>query len=52
MSLTTLGELVVHFVRAQRWFFVPFLLVLLALGLLLVASSSLATVAPFVYALF
>lgn len=52
MSLRTLGELVRHFVTAQRWFFLPLLLVLLAVGLLLAASNGLATVAPFVYALF
>jgi cbb3-type cytochrome oxidase subunit 3 len=52
MSLRTLYELVAHFARAQRWFLIPLLLVLLAVGLLLFATSGLAYVAPFVYALF
>lgn len=52
MSWTTLVELVRHFARANRWFLIPFLLVLMALGLLLLASQGLATVAPFVYAIF
>ena len=52
MSWRTLSELITHFARAQRWFFIPFLLVLLAVGLLLTATNGLAIVAPFVYALF
>lgn len=52
MSWTTLRELVAHFVSANRWFLIPFLFVLLAVGLLLVATNGLAVVAPFVYAIF
>lgn len=52
MSLRTLTELVRHFARAQRFFLVPLLLVLLLAGLLLCVTSGLAYVAPFSYTLF
>ena len=52
MSWQPLAELVRHFAGGNRWFLIPFLLVLLAVGLLLLATSGLAYVAPFVYAIF
>ena len=52
MSIRTLTDLTRHFARAKGWFFLPFLAVLLACGLLLLATSGLAVVAPFVYAMF
>ena len=52
MSLRTLCDLVRHFAKAQRWFLIPVRGVLRAVGLLLLASSGLAYVAPFVYAAF
>jgi hypothetical protein len=50
--LRTVGGLFAHFASRERFFFVPLLLVLLAAGLLLVATGGLAYVAPFFYAIF
>ena len=52
MSLRTVVDLVRHFARAQRFFLLPLLLVLLLAGLLLCLTSGLAYVAPFSYTLF
>lgn len=52
MSVRTIVDLSRHFLQAKRWFVLPFLAVLLACGLLLLATSGLAVVAPFVYAMF
>ena len=52
MSLQTLRELISHFWQGNRWFLIPFLLVLLAVGALLAVTSGMAVVAPFVYAIF
>ncbi len=48
----SVGELFGHFVRTQRYFWLPLLLVLLMASLLLVLTTGLGYVAPFVYALF
>ena len=50
--LRTLAELLGHFLHRQRWFLIPLLLVLLAAGVLLIATGGLSYVAPFVYTLF
>jgi len=50
--LTSVGELLRHFVRTQRLLWLPLLLVLLLASLLLVLTTGLGYVAPFVYALF
>ncbi len=50
--LRTVGDLVGFFVRQNRLFFVPMLLVLLAAGVLLMLTGGLSYVAPFVYTLF
>lgn len=52
MSLRSLRELLGYFWRHRRWLLIPMLLVLLAASLLLVLTSGLSYVAPFVYALF
>ena len=52
MSVRTVVDLVRHFARRQRFFLIPFLLILLLAGLLLAATSGLAVVAPFTYTLF
>lgn len=41
-----------HFLRRERLFLAPLLVVLLAAGALLVVTSGLSYVAPFVYAIF
>ncbi len=51
-SLRTIGELIAHFARRQRFFLVPFLIVLVLGGILLLVTSGLAIVAPFTYTLF
>jgi len=48
----TLGRLLLHFCRPHRLILLPMLLVLLIAGLLLLATSGLSYVAPFVYTLF
>lgn len=50
--LTTLKDLLWHFVKQRRFFFVPLLLVLLLAGALLLVTTGLGYVAPFVYTLF
>ncbi len=50
--LTTIAELVRHFVGRGRWVLLPLLLVLLLSSVLLVLTGGLSYVAPFVYALF
>lgn len=52
MRLTTLRELLTHFLHRERWFLVPLLVVLLLAGALLVATSGLSMVGPLVYTLF
>jgi hypothetical protein len=50
--LTSIGELLRHFAVRQKFFFVPFVIVLILASLLLLVSTGLSYVAPFVYALF
>ena len=50
--LQTIGGLLRHFATRQRFFFLPLMLVLLLASLLLLATSGLSYVAPFVYTLF
>jgi len=50
--LTTLRELVAHFVGRRKFFFIPLLVVLLLAGGLLLLTGGLSYVAPFVYTLF
>ena len=50
--LTTVRDLVRHFVSERKFFFVPLLLLLLMAGLLMLVSGGLSYVAPFVYTLF
>lgn len=50
--LSTIGALLSHFARAGRWFLLPLLLVLLLAGVLLLVTSGLSYVAPFVYSIF
>ena len=50
--LTSIGELLRHFASRQKLFFVPLVVVLILASLLLLVSSGLSYVAPFVYALF
>ncbi|MFZ5892036.1 MAG: DUF5989 family protein [Myxococcota bacterium] len=48
----TLLQLFRHFSRRERLFWLPLLLVLLAGGVLLLLTSGLGYVAPFVYSIF
>jgi hypothetical protein len=50
--LTTLADLLRHFLARQKFFFIPLLLVLLVAGALLLLTGGLSYVAPFVYTLF
>ncbi|MEM9190190.1 MAG: DUF5989 family protein [Myxococcota bacterium] len=50
--LRTILDLVLHFTHRQRFFLLPLLLVLLASGVLLLATQGISYVAPFVYTLF
>ena len=50
--LLSIAQLLQHFTSRQKLFFIPLLLVLLLASLLLVVTSGLSYVAPFVYALF
>ena len=50
--LATIGYLFAHFANRRRWFFLPLLLVLLVAGVLLLITSGLSYVAPFVYSIF
>lgn len=46
------AELIRHFVRHQKALFIPLLLILLVASLLLLLTTGISYVAPFVYALF
>lgn len=50
--LRTVGSLLTYFLRRERLFLAPLLLVLLLASILLVLTGGLSYVAPFVYALF
>lgn len=41
-----------HFLREGRWFLIPFVLVLLLAGVLLLITGGLSYVAPFLYSIF
>ena len=48
----TLAEISKHFFTKEKAFFIPLLIVLLLAGVLLLLTSGLSAVAPFVYAIF
>lgn len=50
--LRTIGRILRHFASRRRWFLLPLLIVLLLSGILLVATSGLSYVAPFLYSIF
>jgi len=50
--LRTVAELFGHFLHRKRFFLAPLLLVLIAAAILLVLTTGLGHVAPFVYTLF
>jgi hypothetical protein len=50
--LRTIGRILGHFASRRRWFLLPLLVVLLLSGLLLLATSGLSYVAPFLYSIF
>ncbi len=50
--LRTVAGLVAHFASRQRFYLAPMLIVLLLAGILLVATSGLSYVTPFIYTLF
>ena len=50
--LSTIRELLAHFVARRKFFFIPLLIVLLLAGVLLLLTGGLSYVAPFVYTLF
>ena len=50
--LRTIGRILRHFASRRRWFLLPLLVVLLLSGLLLLATSGLSYVAPFLYSIF
>ena len=50
--LTTIGQLFAHFARRGSWFFLPLILILLLAGVLLLVTSGLSYIAPFVYSIF
>ena len=50
--LVSIAELLRHFATRQKLFFAPLLIVLILASLLLLVSSGISYVAPFVYALF
>jgi hypothetical protein len=48
----TLLALFGHFAQKGRWFLIPFVLILLLAGLLLLLTGGLSYVAPFLYGIF
>jgi Family of unknown function (DUF5989) len=50
--MRTIQELLKHLWKKDRWFFIPFMLVLLAVSVVLIITSGAAYVAPFVYSIF
>jgi Family of unknown function (DUF5989) len=52
MSLRTVRELIKHLWKKDRWFFIPFIVVLLLISVVLIVTSGAAYVAPFVYSIF
>jgi competence protein ComGC len=52
MSLRTIRELFRHLWKKDRWFLIPFIVVLLVISIVLIITSGAAYVAPFVYSIF
>jgi hypothetical protein len=52
LRLGTVGELLALFLRGKRWWMLPLVGLLLALGLVLVLLQSVQYVAPFIYMVF
>jgi len=50
--IATLYSLIKHFTHCQRLFLIPLLLILLLSGIVLIFTSGLSYVAPFVYSAF
>lgn len=48
----TVKALLLHFAQRGRWFLVPFVIILLLAGVLLVLTGGLSYVAPFLYGIF
>jgi hypothetical protein len=48
----TVLSLLGHFAMRGRWFLIPFLLILLLAGALLLVTGGLSYVAPFLYGIF
>lgn len=48
----TVLALLGHFAQRGRWFLIPFVLILLLSGLLLLLTGGLSYVAPFLYGIF
>jgi len=49
--MDTLKDLIIFFIKNKKFFLIPIVVFLAALGLLLVLSSG-STLAPFIYAIF
>jgi uncharacterized protein involved in exopolysaccharide biosynthesis len=52
MNTRTIRQLLQHLWKADRWLFVPFVLVLCAVALVLLFTAGSSYFAPFVYSLF
>jgi hypothetical protein len=50
--MRTILALFRHFLREGRWFLIPFVLILLLAGVLLLLTGGLSYVAPFLYSIF
>ena len=50
--LATVGAVLAHFARRGSWFFLPLVIILLLAGVLLLVTSGLGYIAPFVYSIF
>ncbi|MBK9035764.1 MAG: hypothetical protein IPL61_31695 [Myxococcales bacterium] len=50
--LATVARILAHFAGRGRWFLLPVVIVLLLAGVLLLVTSGLSYVAPFVYSIF
>lgn len=50
--LRTLSSLFRHFLGEGKWFLIPFVLILLLAGVLLLITGGLSYVAPFLYSIF
>jgi hypothetical protein len=52
VSFRTIRDLLKHLWKKDRWFLIPFVLILLAVSVVLVITNGAAYVAPFVYSIF